>query len=114
MAVSENGRYVVAGCLDTMVYFWDNESGSGEPLEGHKRKVRAVAISPDGRFALSGSEENELRYWDLAQAKELRSSAGTRKERAALRSHPTAGWAYPEALTAQRGCGTWSMEIVSE
>ena len=46
VAVSENGRYVVAGCLDTMVYFWDNESGSGEPLKGHERKVRAVAISP--------------------------------------------------------------------
>ena len=68
----------------------------------------------DGRFALSGSEENELRYWDLAQTRELRSSAGTQKERAALRSHQTAGWACPGALTARRACGTSSMEIVSE
>ena len=38
-------------------------------LQGHTRRVNAVALSSNGHLALSGSFDNTLKLWDLETGK---------------------------------------------
>ncbi|MBN1417966.1 MAG: hypothetical protein JXP34_04275 [Planctomycetes bacterium] len=40
-------------------------------LEGHRREIRSVAISPDGKRIASGGEDRLVILWDAAAAKKL-------------------------------------------
>ena len=65
VAFSPDGTYIVSGSEDGMLRFWDTKTGKviGDPLKGHKQKVRSVAFSPDGTYVVSGSEDMMLRVW---------------------------------------------------
>jgi WD40 repeat protein len=65
VALTPDGRTVLAGDGD-LVRLWDlaTLAGSGV-LEGHDSSVLALALAPDGRWAVTGSSDETVRLWDL-------------------------------------------------
>ena len=67
VAISDSGRFVAAGSLDTIVRIWDVNTGElVERLRGHTDSVYSVAFTPDGKGLVSGSLDKTLKYWDLS------------------------------------------------
>jgi WD40 repeat protein len=65
VAVSHDGRYVIAGSDDMHVYFFDTQSGEGKPLWSYATHgyVRHVAISGDGSSAAAGSLDGSILFF---------------------------------------------------
>ncbi len=45
-------------------------------LEGHRSRVKCVAITPNGKLAVSGSEDETLKVWDIKSGTELHTLNG--------------------------------------
>ena len=67
-------------------------------LEGHKKSVYAVAVTPDGRDVISGSEDRTLKIWDLEKG----------EEKTTLRGHH--GWVTAVAVTPDGNCAISASE----
>jgi WD40 repeat protein len=65
VAVAPKGNRLVAGSPDGSVSVWDLKGVLVSKLDGHKKAVTAVDITPDGRFALSAGDDFTLRYFRL-------------------------------------------------
>ena len=67
VAISPNGQWVAAGCLDTAVRIWDMATAQlVEQLQGHRDGVYSIAFTPDGQGLVSGSLDNTMKYWDIS------------------------------------------------
>jgi WD40 repeat protein len=68
LCFGSNGRYLMAGCVDNNVYFFDAMSGKMMlTMKGHSQRVNTVAFSHENRFGISGSNDKTIRIWDLAK-----------------------------------------------
>lgn len=68
VAVSRDGRRVLAACLDDQLRLLDKESGElVEVYAGHSNRTYAVrcAVSADDIFVVSGSEGGGFCVWDM-------------------------------------------------
>jgi GTPase SAR1 family protein len=66
LAVSPDGRFLVAGGFDGTLTYWDlDEEALVRTLVGHTGPIYAVRIAPDGRRAVTVSGDRTLRTWDL-------------------------------------------------
>ncbi|KAG2054939.1 WD40 repeat-like protein [Suillus hirtellus] len=55
---------MVTGSYDGILRLWDLKTGTVlKKMEGHRSRVRALAISPDGEWIASGDESGELIAW---------------------------------------------------
>ncbi|KAG2054973.1 WD40 repeat-like protein [Suillus hirtellus] len=55
---------MVTGSYDGMLRLWDLKTGVVlKKMEGHRSRVRALAISPDGQWIASGDESGDLIVW---------------------------------------------------
>src|SRR5262249_11364698 len=55
LAVSPDGKYVLAGSRDRSLKLWEIETGKQiRQFQGHQSPIGAVAFSPDGKFAIAG------------------------------------------------------------
>jgi len=65
VAVSHDGRYVIAGSDDMRTYFFDAGSVDGKPLWVHDASgyVRHVAISRDGTYAAAGDTSGSIFFF---------------------------------------------------
>lgn len=76
LAVTPDGRYIVANSLDGpghTIKLWDISTGRQvRVFEGHARTITAMAVSADGRRLVSASDDHTVRVWDLATGRELR------------------------------------------
>ncbi len=72
---SPDSRYV-AGSQDCSVCVWDAAAGTLAlgPLEGHEKKVIAMAWSPDGKYIASVGEEKAVLLWDAVKGDKVRLS----------------------------------------
>ena len=65
VAVSPDGKHIVAGSYDNSVRVWDASTGSElKELNGHTNLVTSVVFSPDGNHIISGSYNNLAQVWD--------------------------------------------------
>jgi WD40 repeat protein len=66
VAFSPDGKYVLAGGMDTQVYLVETATGQEVGhFSGHLGSISAVAFSADGRTAVSGSRDSTLLLWDV-------------------------------------------------
>ena len=66
VAVSADGKYLVAGSLDHNVRIWEIATGRLlDKLKGHKDSVYSVAFIPGGRQILTGSLDKTLKIWEI-------------------------------------------------
>lgn len=64
VAISPNGRLVVAGGYDARITVWDRVSGQLlQTLYGHTNCVYALVFHPDGKLLASGSGDGTIRLW---------------------------------------------------
>jgi WD40 repeat protein len=55
---------MVTGSYDGMLRLWDLKTGIMlKKMEGHRSRVRALAVSPNGKWIASGDESGELIAW---------------------------------------------------
>ena len=65
VAVSPDGKRIVAGTWDKAVKVWAAADGKELlTLAGHAENVPCVAVSPDGTRIASGSGDKTVRLWD--------------------------------------------------
>lgn len=73
VALSPNGRFVIAGGANGVVYVWEPKRRYSKKrpftvsFKGHKGAVWCVAFARDGSLAVSGGEDRSLRVWALPQ-----------------------------------------------
>jgi COMPASS component SWD3 len=87
LAISNDGKILVAGGKDTKVKIWDFKTRELSMVFKHKDTVRSVAISPDNRTVVSGSSDETVKVWDLQ----------TRKVKFTLKGHKC--WVYCVAIS---------------
>lgn len=80
VAVTPDGRQVVAGGLGGGICAWDLDAQTVEPMRmhGHDHAVRAFAVTPDGLQLISGAEDGTIRAWDLLTGGEITPGRPTR------------------------------------
>ncbi|CAK5273801.1 unnamed protein product [Mycena citricolor] len=73
VAISPEGLYVAAGCVDAIVRIWSVSTGAlVDQLRGHQDSVYSVVFTKDGTGIVSGSLDGTLKFWDLRTAKSRR------------------------------------------
>lgn len=71
VAISPDGRSVVAGGYDRTIYLWDWASGQlRQTFGGHTNSVYALAFHPDGKLLASGSGDGTIRLWLVPETKD--------------------------------------------
>ncbi len=72
LAVSRDGRYLVAGCEDGTVKIRDLQSNALRSTSPkHEDAVVAVAISFDGQIVVSGGQDGLVCFWSLETGKQV-------------------------------------------
>ncbi len=73
VAISRDGRHIVAGTADQSAQRWADDSDKRLSVyEGHPGPVICVALSGDGRILVTGSDDKAI-LWDAAKGEKLRS-----------------------------------------
>jgi WD40 repeat protein len=73
MALSPDGKSVVAGGSAGTIYFWDIAAGvERPPAPGHSNSIDQLFISADSRTVQTASWDRTIRTWDLASGREQR------------------------------------------
>lgn len=83
LAVTADGRHVIADSGDCTLTLWDLETGVElYTLKGHLEPITGVVSTPDGRRVVSTSNDQTARVWDLQR----------RAETQVLRGHTDRVW----------------------
>lgn len=73
VALSTDGKTLVAGAEDSCLRVWDVASGKDLFADdGHRGRVYNLAFASDGKTLISAGRDNVLRVWDVAGARPLR------------------------------------------
>lgn len=77
IAISPDGKYVVAGGADQTARIWDFETGRTiRVFYGHNDLITGVDFSPDGKYIVTGSYDHTARLWEVATGETVRVFAG--------------------------------------
>jgi eukaryotic-like serine/threonine-protein kinase len=71
VALTANGRRVVAGTRDGTVHLWTLDPPGTPPvaMTGHQEAVTAITFAPDGSAIYSGGQDGTVRTWDVESRK---------------------------------------------
>jgi WD40 repeat protein len=73
MVLVDGRRAISSSYDDGTLHLWDLETGAElRRLEGHQKRITAIAMLPNGPRVLSGSEDDTLRLWEIDTGAELR------------------------------------------
>lgn len=72
-AFSPDGTRIVGGSSDGTLHVWDAHTGARihTALDGHAKRVTAIAFSPDGKRIVSASQDTSTYLWDAASGVQL-------------------------------------------
>jgi WD40 repeat protein len=85
VAFSRDGKSLVSGGLDHMVFIWDLAGNApGRRFDGHSDLVYSVAFSSDGKHVASASFDQNVIVWDVASGQPLKTLSGSNKMMAAI------------------------------
>ena len=77
LAISPDGRSVLAGLLDGNIVLWEIASQKERlRLRGHLGRVNDVVFGRDGLRALSGGDDGQVILWNLTTGQEVRRFGG--------------------------------------
>ncbi len=71
LAVSDDGRRILAGLRDHSAVLLDTRLGQPLARIRHGSTVQAVVISRDGRLGASGADDGVVQFWDLDSGQAL-------------------------------------------
>lgn len=75
-AITADGK-ILAGSDRNNIQLWHlPESENYGNLEGHRRPITSLAISPDGKLLVSGGEDETIRLWQLPEGRLLQNIEG--------------------------------------
>src|SRR6185312_2540123 len=63
LAFLRDGR-LVSATEDAQLRIWNVDTRQSRILQGHERKVRALAVAPDGLRFASADVGGDVRWWD--------------------------------------------------
>ena len=70
--LSNDGQIAIFGYGNGDIELWQvHDFRSLGLLEGHKARVKKIAVSPDGKTIASGGEEGIIKLWDISTYTEL-------------------------------------------
>jgi len=73
LCFSPNGKYIISGGADSIIYLWDVEKGSVlKQFKKHKKGIESVSFSPNGKFFVSCSTDKSIRLWDSITGNEIK------------------------------------------
>jgi WD40 repeat protein len=82
LAVSPDGKFLVAGTSVGVIVVWDLQTGREVGrLAGHTARVACLAFNADGKILASGDDGGTVKLWSLATGKEVRPHRGTQAGR---------------------------------
>jgi WD40 repeat protein len=71
-AISPDGRFLAAACVNSRAYVWDIESRERiRELVGHQAEVAWICFVPGTAALMTGSWDRSIRYWDLPTGQSL-------------------------------------------
>ncbi len=71
IALSPDGRRIVAGCRDTVVRMWDTETGILTEFKGHTAGVGVIGFTPEGNRIYSGAGDGTVRLWNISTGESM-------------------------------------------
>ena len=75
VAFSPDGRRILSGGWDDVVYLWDATTGKQLLDLKHQEDVTCAAFSPNGRIVATGDDAGALIFWDASTGRALVSKA---------------------------------------
>ncbi|KAG5495112.1 hypothetical protein JKF63_02165 [Porcisia hertigi] len=72
LALDTSSHYLLAGCADHVVRFWDVNSLRVLEMTGHTEKVVAACLSSSAQHAFTASSDSTIKLWDVCRRESLR------------------------------------------
>ncbi|CAM40698.2 conserved hypothetical protein [Leishmania braziliensis MHOM/BR/75/M2904] len=72
LALDSSSHYLLAGCADHVVRFWDLNSLRALEMTGHTEKVVAACLSFSAQHAFTASSDSTIKLWDIRRRESLR------------------------------------------
>lgn len=72
LSLDTSSHYLLAGCADHVVRFWDVNSLRVLEMTGHTEKVVAACLSSSAQHAFTASSDSTIKLWDIRRRESLR------------------------------------------
>ncbi|KAG5494333.1 hypothetical protein GH5_02346 [Leishmania sp. Ghana 2012 LV757] len=72
LALDATSHYLLAGCADHVVRFWDVNSLRVLEMTGHTEKVVAACLTSSAQHAFTASSDSTIKLWDVRRRESLR------------------------------------------
>ncbi|KAJ3125103.1 hypothetical protein HK098_000595 [Nowakowskiella sp. JEL0407] len=110
VAISLDGKWIVAGSLIGIVRIWSMESGEEiRTLQAHDYSVESVVISTDGTLVVSGSVDKTIRIWSVENAEKIKTFTGHLQSVNSVAISQDGNWIV--SGSSDKTVKLWSMEI---
>lgn len=72
LSLDASSHYLLAGCADHIVRFWDVNTLRVLEMTGHTEKVVAACLSSSAQHAFTASSDSTIKLWDVRRRESLR------------------------------------------
>ena len=76
LAASPDGKLIVWGCTNGVIYRWTPSGGAAQSSKGHDSDVAAISFSKDGKVAVSGGRDGAVVLWSVPKFGKIKTIGG--------------------------------------